>query len=208
MAKEHNVDGAGAEDQTDSQEAQTLSMEQVEKLVAERLEKERKDWQSRFDKLRNEKTEAEKALEDTEKSWQQRLQEEVSGVRKELESYKTEAQIAQLRSQALKRVSGAGLDLDDVEEKLVYRLIDPNADNPLADVEAYVEREKQKSEKIRLSAADEFAKKNGRKVTSSEGDAYSHMSYRDMAALPNDEFAKIPTDVVQKALTAELEQKE
>jgi len=203
MADEDRTEDVGAE-KTDSQEVEELTKAEVEELVKQRLEQERKEWQSRFDKLRNEKSEAEKKLEEADKSWQDKMQEQMSGVQKELENQRLEAQKADLRSQAIKSVSNAGLELDDVEEKLLYKLIDPNAENPLEDVKAYIDREKEKREKIKMSAADEYAKTNGRKVNSGDGGKYSGMSYKDMVNLPAEEFQQIPSDVVDKAIDAEL----
>jgi len=203
MAEEEKTEDVGAEE-TNSQEVETLTKADVEEIVRQREEKINKEWQSRFDKLRNEKSEAEKKLEETNKSWQDKLQEQVSSVQKELENQRLEAQKAELRSQAIKSVSSAGLELDDVEEKLLYKLIDPNAENPLEDVKAYIDREKEKREKIKMSAADEYAKTNGRKVNSGDGGKYSGMSYKDMVNLPAEEFQQIPSDVVDKAIDAEL----
>ncbi len=203
MAEEEKTEDVDAEG-IDSQEVEELTKAEVEELVKQRLEQERKEWQSRFDKLRNEKSEAEKKLEETDKSWQEKLQEQVSSVQKELENQRLEAKKSDLKSQAIKSVSSAGLELDDVEEKLLYKLIDPDAENPLEDVKAYIDREKQKREKIKMSAADEYAKGNGRKVNSGDGSKYSGMSYKDMANLPAEEFRQIPSDVVDKAIEAEL----
>ena len=203
MADEDRTEDVGAE-KTDSQEVEELTKAEVEELVKQRLEQERKEWQSRFDKLRNEKSDAEKKLEEADKSWHDKMQEQMSGVQKELENQRLEAQKADLRSQAIKSVSNAGLELDDVEEKLLYKLIDPNAENPLEDVKAYIDREKEKREKIKMSAADEYAKTNGRKVNPGDGSKYSGMSYKDMANLPSDEFSQIPQDIVDKAIDAEL----
>lgn len=160
-------DTAAPEEESGGQEG-TLTKEQVEQIVKERLEDNNKQWQSRFDKLRTEKEEAVKKAEDSEKTAQEKIQEEVSSVRQELENQKKERRNAELRAEAQERVSKAGLELDDADKKVMQRLIDPEAEEPLADVEAWIERERQKAENIKSQVADDFAKRHGRTVTKTD----------------------------------------
>jgi septal ring factor EnvC (AmiA/AmiB activator) len=200
MADEQTTQAAGTEEHEEEQE-QTVTAEQFEELKRQ-LEETRKA-QSGSDRtvaeLRKQLEQKEKEAETAEQSAMEKAQERIAEIEQRLQQAEREKQLATQRNIATKLLSDEGLKAPS----FLDRLIGDSEEETEAAVKEYIEALNQ----TKLSAADEFARKNGRKVTDTEQKGWSGMTYKQMAQLSPEEFNKIPSEVVEKAMKSELGEK-
>lgn len=166
MPEDERTEGESAEQSAGQvEQPQYFTKDEVSTLVEQKLTEQNSKFQKQLNAIKKEKEEAEQRAEDSEKTAQQKVEERVSAVQAEVENWKSQATQEKLRREAHERATQAGLTLDDADARIIQRLIDPDAENPLEDVDAWIQREQQKTESIRTQTAEEFAKKHGRKVS-------------------------------------------
>ncbi len=202
MADENVNPDEGTEEQ---EEKQTVTAEQFEELknqlneTKKQLEETRKA-QSGSDRtvaeLREEIKKKEQALSNVEKTAEQKYEERLAEMEKKIHETERERTLASQRSVAVELLNNEGLRAP----KYLDRLIGEDEEATKALISEYIEDKKA----TKLEERQEYAKGNGRKVNSGDGSKYSGMSYKDMANLPAEEFRQIPSDVVDKAIEAEL----
>ena len=195
MAEEANP-AEGTEEPKD--ENQTVTYEQFVELQ-KKLE-ETKSAQSGSDRRVQELTELlkqrEQAAEQEKKSAEEKMAERMAQIESELQAERRDKQLALQRSIAVEMLGEVGLKAP----KYLDRLIGEDAESTEALIKEYIE-DKQAAV---LQGKDEVAKAHGRTVTKTDSTGYGGMTYKEMSALSKAEFAKIPSDVVDKAMDAEL----
>lgn len=195
MADEANQ-GNGTEEQ--AEQKQTISAEEFATLQKQ-LEETRKA-QSGSDRTVQELKELlkqrEQEAEEQKKSAEEKMAERIEALESRAKSAEREKQIALQRSVAVEMLSEVGLKAP----KYLDRLIGQDAEETEALIKEYI-ADKQAT---KLEGKDEVAKKHGRTVTKTEEQGYGGMSYAELAALPEAEFNKVPSDIVDKAMESEL----
>lgn len=187
------------DEETIDEQEEKLSKEEVNRIVEERVSQVTKEWQSRFDKIRAEKEDVVKKSEEAEKTWQQKMEDNLSAVKNEVEGWKNQATAAELKAEAIRRVSSEGLDLDDDDWRLVNKLIDPKGDDPLGDVDIFIKRQKAILDK----AKGEYIKANGRRVQESNTDVLG----KSLADMTDAEIARLSDADFEKKFQAEKAKK-
>ena len=186
--------------ETEGQEAeeQTVTYEQFIQLQ-KKLD-ETKSAQSGSDRRVQELTELlkqrEQAAENDKKSADEKSAERMAAIEQKLADAEREKKLAMQRSVAMELLSEVGLK----SPKFLDRLIGEDAETTQALVKDYIE-DKQASV---LQGKDEVARAHGRTVTKTDPTGYGGMTYQQMQALPDAEFNKIPSSVVEQAVEAEL----
>ena len=186
--------------ETEGQEAeeQTVTYEQFVQLQ-KKLD-ETKSAQSGSDRRVQELTELlkqrEQAAENDKKSADEKSAERMAAIEQKLADAEREKKLAMQRSVAMELLSEVGLK----SPKFLDRLIGEDAETTQALVKDYIE-DKQASV---LQGKDEVARAHGRTVTKTDPTGYGGMTYQQMQALPDAEFNKIPSSVVEQAVEAEL----
>ena len=186
--------------ETEGQEAeeQTVTYEQFVQLQ-KKLD-ETKSAQSGSDRRVQELTELlkqrEQAAENDKKSADEKSAERMAAIEQKLADAEREKKLAMQRSVAMELLSEVGLKAP----KFLDRLIGEDAETTQALVKDYIE-DKQASV---LQGKDEVARAHGRTVTKTDPTGYGGMTYQQMQALPDAEFNKIPSSVVEQAVEAEL----
>ena len=186
--------------ETEGQEAeeQTVTYEQFIQLQ-KKLD-ETKSAQSGSDRRVQELTELlkqrEQAAENDKKSADEKSAERMAAIEQKLADAEREKKLAMQRSVAMELLSEVGLK----SPKFLDRLIGEDAETTQALVKEYIE-DKQASV---LQGKDEVARAHGRTVTKTDPTGYGGMTYQQMQALPDAEFKKIPSSVVEQAVEAEL----
>ena len=193
-------DDANPAVETEEQEAeeQTVTYEQFIQLQ-KKLD-ETKSAQSGSDRRVQELTELlkqrEQAAENDKKSADEKSAERMAAIEQKLADAEREKKLAMQRSVAMELLSEVGLKAP----KFLDRLIGEDAETTQALVKDYIE-DKQASV---LQGKDEVARAHGRTVTKTDPSGYGGMTYQQMQALPDAEFNKIPSSVVEQAVEAEL----
>ena len=179
-------------------EEQTVTYEQFIQLQ-KKLD-ETKSAQSGSDRRVQELTELlkqrEQAAENDKKSADEKSAERMAAIEQKLADAEREKKLAMQRSVAMELLSEVGLKAP----KFLDRLIGEDAETTKALVKEYIE-DKQASV---LQGKDEVARAHGRTVTKTDPTGYGGMTYQQMQALPDAEFNKIPSSVVEQAVEAEL----
>ena len=179
-------------------EEQTVTYEQFIQLQ-KKLD-ETKSAQSGSDRRVQELTELlkqrEQAAENDKKSADEKSAERMAAIEQKLADAEREKKLAMQRSVAMELLSEVGLK----SPKFLDRLIGEDAETTQALVKDYIE-DKQASV---LQGKDEVARAHGRTVTKTDPTGYGGMTYQQMQALPDAEFNKIPSSVVEQAVEAEL----
>ena len=179
-------------------EEQTVTYEQFIQLQ-KKLD-ETKSAQSGSDRRVQELTELlkqrEQAAENDKKSADEKSAERMAAIEQKLADAEREKKLAMQRSVAMELLSEVGLK----SPKFLDRLIGEDAETTKALVKEYIE-DKQASV---LQGKDEVARAHGRTVTKTDPTGYGGMTYQQMQALPDAEFSKIPSSVVEQAVEAEL----
>ena len=179
-------------------EEQTVTYEQFIQLQ-KKLD-ETKSAQSGSDRRVQELTELlkqrEQAAENDKKSADEKSAERMAAIEQKLADAEREKKLAMQRSVAMELLSEVGLKAP----KFLDRLIGEDAETTQALVKDYIE-DKQASV---LQGKDEVARAHGRTVTKTDPTGYGGMTYQQMQALPDAEFNKIPSSVVEQAVEAEL----
>ena len=179
-------------------EEQTVTYEQFIQLQ-KKLD-ETKSAQSGSDRRVQELTELlkqrEQAAENDKKSADEKSAERMAAIEQKLADAEREKKLAMQRSVAMELLSEVGLKAP----KFLDRLIGEDAETTQALVKDYIE-DKQASV---LQGKDEVARAHGRTVTKTDPTGYGGMTYQQMQALPDAEFSKIPSSVVEQAVEAEL----
>ena len=179
-------------------EEQTVTYEQFIQLQ-KKLD-ETKSAQSGSDRRVQELTELlkqrEQAAENDKKSADEKSAERMAAIEQKLADAEREKKLAMQRSVAMELLSEVGLK----SPKFLDRLIGEDAETTKALVKEYIE-DKQASV---LQGKDEVARAHGRTVTKTDPTGYGGMTYQQMQALPDAEFKKIPSSVVEQAVEAEL----
>ena len=179
-------------------EEQTVTYEQFIQLQ-KKLD-ETKSAQSGSDRRVQELTELlkqrEQAAENDKKSADEKSAERMAAIEQKLADAEREKKLAMQRSVAMELLSEVGLK----SPKFLDRLIGEDAETTKALVKDYIE-DKQASV---LQGKDEVARAHGRTVTKTDPTGYGGMTYQQMQALPDAEFNKIPSSVVEQAVEAEL----
>jgi DNA repair exonuclease SbcCD ATPase subunit len=197
MSDEQTTQAETTEEQ-EVEEPQTITREQFEALQKQ-LE-ETRSAQSGSDRRVQELTELLKQREqeaaEEKKTAEEKMTERMATIEKELEAEKRDKQVALQRSVAVELLSEAGLK----PPKYLDRLIGEDAEATEELIKDYI-ADKQAAV---LQGKDEVAKKHGRVVTKTDPSGYGGMTYKEMAALPESEFNKIPSEVVEQAMEAEM----
>lgn len=176
------------EGQEEKQE-QTVTAEQFAELQRQ-LEETRKA-QSGSDRtvaeLRKALEQKEKDAANAEKTAQQQAEERIAEIEKKLQQAEAEKQRATQRGLAQQLLSEEGIKAPS----FLDRLIGSQDEETEAAVKEYIESIKQ----TKLSAADEFARKNGRKVTETDkskgGGTLDDYTDEQIQAMTNEEFLKV-----------------
>jgi len=195
MAEEKANPAEGTEEQ--KEEKQTVTAEQFAELQKQ-LEETRKA-QSGSDRRVKELTdllkEKEQKANDAEKSAEQKFAERIAALEQKAQQSDKAAHMAQQKAVAIGLLGDAGLKAP----KFLDRLIGENAEETQTLINDYIETLNGQ----KLSAAEEFAKKNGRTVTDPDKGGYGGMSYQQLVQLPEAEFNAIPPEIIDKAIEAE-----
>jgi len=186
---------------TEEQE-QTVTYEQFVKLQKQ-LE-ETKSAQSGSDRRVQELTELlkqrEQAAAADKKTAEEKMAERMAEIENQLQAERRDKQLALQRSVAVELLSEVGLK----PPKYLDRLIGEDAETTESLIKDYI-ADKQAAV---LQGKDEVAKSHGRTVTKTDKTGYGGMTYKEMASLSQAEFSKIPSEVVDQAMKAELAHKE
>lgn len=189
---------AGTEEQNEgNQAAMAKQLEALQKQLEET-----KSAQSGSDRRVQELTELlkqrEQAAAEEKKTAEEKMAERMADIEKQLQAERRDKQMALQRSVAVELLSEVGLK----PPKYLDRLIGEDAETTEAMIKEYI-ADKQAAV---LQGKDEVAKKHGRVVTKTDPTGFGGMTYKEMSALPAGEFNKIPSEVVEQAMEAELKQ--
>lgn len=195
MAEENANQAERTEEQ--KEEKQTVTAEQFAELQKQ-LEETRKA-QSGSDRRVKELTDMLKQKEqeasEAEKTAEQKFAERIAALEAKAKESDRAAQRAQQRSVAIGLLSQEGLKAPG----FLDRLIGENEEETQTLIKDYIDTLKGQ----KLSAAEEFARQNGRTVTDPDKGGYGGMSYKQLVQLPEAEFNKIPQEIIDKAVEAE-----
>ena len=178
---------------------QEFTKETVEKMVADAVavavEETSKglnaNFQKRFDEIKKEKQE----VVESKKSYEEET-------RLMVEKMSRDAKKSNLLASGIKAYSTAGLEVPD--DEVILDMIREDSEDPLRVVKWNIDTIGKVAEAAKLQGKDEVAKKHGRTVTKTDPTGYGGMTYQQMQALPDAEFNKIPSSVVEQAVEAEL----
>lgn len=197
MAEDTATQGESTEEQT-QQEAQTVSAEQFAELQKQ-LEETRKA-QSGSDRRVQELTQMleqrEQKAEEEKKSLEEKNAERMAQLEEKFQNSEREKQMAFQRSIAMEMLGEVGLK----SPQYLDRLIGDDEAQTRELIQSYID-DKQAA---KFEGKEEVAKKHGRTVTKTDPSGYGGMSYQEMQKLPDSEFNKIPSEVVEKAMESEL----
>lgn len=186
------------EEKTGEETEQTVTYEQFVELQ-KRLD-ETKSAQSGSDRRVQELTELlkqrEQAAAEEKKTSEEKMAERMAEIESQLQNERRDKQLALQRGVAVELLSEVGLK----PPKYLDRLIGEDAETTEALIKEYI-ADKQAAV---LQGKDEVAKKHGRVVTKTDPTGYGGMTYKEMSALSAGDFNKIPSEVVEQAMEAEL----
>lgn len=181
------------------EEVQTVTAEQFEDLKKQ-LE-ETKRAQSGSDRtvaeLRKQLEQAERAKSEAEKSAEEKMAERLASIEKKLEQAETDKARLSQRSAAIERLTNEGLKAP----KYLDRLIGRDDEETQELIDAYIEEKKADA----LNANAEYAKTHGRKVYDTKPSTWDGLTYKDLQAMPTEEFNRVPTEIIDKLTNAALE---
>lgn len=190
MAEDNQAETTG--DQTTEEKAQTVTIEQFEELKA--LLEATKSAQSGSDKTVKQLQDLLKQKEAEKEAAVKTESERIEAIEKELRTSKEREEKAIQEKIALRLLADEGLKAPG----FLSRLIGKDETETQANINEYIEDHKNAG----LETADKIAKKSGRKVVDVKPGMYDGLTYAEMAALPNEEYAKIPKDIVTKITKA------
>ena len=178
---------------------QEFTKETVEKMVADAVavavEETSKglnaNFQKRFDEIKKEKQE----VVESKKSYEEET-------RLMVEKMSRDAKKSNLLASGVKAYSTAGLEVPD--DEVILDMIREDSEDPLRVVKWNIDTISKVAEAAKLQGKDEVARAHGRTVTKTDPTGYGGMTYQQMQALPDAEFKKIPSSVVEQAVEAEL----
>jgi len=178
---------------------QEFTKETVEKMVADAVavavEETSKglnaNFQKRFDEIKKEKQE----VVESKKSYEEET-------RLMVEKMSRDAKKSNLLASGIKAYSTAGLEVPD--DEVILDMIREDSEDPLRVVKWNIDTISKVAEAAKLQGKDEVARSHGRTVTKTDPTGYGGMTYQQMQALPDAEFNKIPSSVVEQAIEAEL----
>jgi len=178
---------------------QEFTKEIVEKMVADSVavavEETSKglnaNFQKRFDEIKKEKQE----VVESKKSYEEET-------RLMVEKMSRDAKKSNLLASGIKAYSTAGLEVPD--DEVILDMIREDSEDPLRVVKWNIDTISKVAEAAKLQGKDEVARAHGRTVTKTDPTGYGGMTYQQMQALPDAEFNKIPSSVVEQAVEAEL----
>jgi membrane-associated HD superfamily phosphohydrolase len=195
MSDEANPVEGTEEQETNEQAAMAKQLEALQKQLEET-----RSAQSGSDRRVQELTklleQREKAAEEEKKTAEEKMAERMADIENQLQAERRDKQLALQRSVAVELLSEVGLK----PPKYLDRLIGEDAETTEALIKEYI-ADKQAAV---LQGKDEVAKKHGRVVTKTDPTGYGGMTYKEMSALSPGEFNKIPSEVVEAAMEAEL----
>jgi hypothetical protein len=149
------------------------------------------NFQKRFDEIKKEKQE----VVESKKSYEEET-------RLMVEKMSRDAKKSNLLASGVKAYSTAGLEVPD--DEVILDMIREDSEDPLRVVKWNIDTISKVAEAAKLQGKDEVARAHGRTVTKTDPTGYGGMTYQQMQALPDAEFNKIPSSVVQQAVEAEL----
>ena len=176
-----------AEQESHEEQVRTVTIEQFEEL-RKQLEETRKA-QSGSDRTVTELRKAlelkEKEAENASKTQEEKFAERLQQIEDELNSTKAEKQRAILKNHAMQLLTENGVK----SPKYLDRLIGKDAEETEELIMAYVEDQLE----TKLSAADEIAKRGGRKIEKGKSDMRMLSDYTDeeLASMSDDELLKV-----------------
>jgi septal ring factor EnvC (AmiA/AmiB activator) len=192
FADDDGEDAEEGKEEEGKEDEQAVTAEQLAE-VKRQLEETRKA-QSGSDKRVKELQEMlkqkEREAEEAEKSAEQKAEERIAEIEKKLQQAEREKQHATQRGLAQQLLSDEGIKAPS----FLDRLIGESDEETEAAVKEYIESIKQ----TKLSAADEFAKKNGRKVEG--GKSGGPTTYEDLKGMSREEIEALPTETLDKIL--------
>ena len=149
------------------------------------------NFQKRFDEIKKEKQE----VVESKKSYEEET-------RLMVEKMSRDAKKSNLLASGIKAYSTAGLEVPD--DEVILDMIREDSEDPLRVVKWNIDTISKVAEAAKLQGKDEVARAHGRTVTKTDPTGYGGMTYQQMQALPDAEFNKIPSSVVEQAVEAEL----
>ena len=149
------------------------------------------NFQKRFDEIKKEKQE----VVESKKSYEEET-------RLMVEKMSRDAKKSNLLASGVKAYSTAGLEVPD--DEVILDMIREDSEDPLRVVKWNIDTISKVAEAAKLQGKDEVARAHGRTVTKTDPTGYGGMTYQQMQALPDAEFKKIPSSVVEQAVEAEL----
>ena len=149
------------------------------------------NFQKRFDEIKKEKQE----VVESKKSYEEET-------RLMVEKMSRDAKKSNLLASGIKAYSTAGLEVPD--DEVILDMIREDSEDPLRVVKWNIDTIGKVAEAAKLQGKDEVARAHGRTVTKTDPTGYGGMTYQQMQALPDAEFKKIPSSVVEQAVEAEL----
>ena len=149
------------------------------------------NFQKRFDEIKKEKQE----VVESKKSYEEET-------RLMVEKMSRDAKKSNLLASGIKAYSTAGLEVPD--DEVILDMIREDSEDPLRVVKWNIDTISKVAEAAKLQGKDEVARAHGRTVTKTDPSGYGGMTYQQMQALPDAEFNKIPSSVVEQAVEAEL----
>lgn len=191
MAEQEVTQAETTEEQGESQETQgqTVTAEQFAEIQRQ-LEETRKAQSGsdrRVKELMEQLKQKEQEAENAEKSAEEKLSERIAEMEKKLQQAEQEKALATQRALAQQLLSDEGLKAPS----FLNRLIGGDDEETEAAVKEYIETVKES----KLSAADEFARKHGRKVTETEkskgGGTLEDYTDEQIRAMSDKEFAEV-----------------
>ena len=189
-----------AEETTQESKKQTVTIEQFEEMrkIQSGLDRTITDLQKQL-KQKDEAVEtAKKAAEEKEKSIEQRNAEMLTKITERLNQAEAQKTYAENKSLATQLLVAKGLKVP----RYIDRLIGKDDAETTAFINAYIDD----WEDEHAASKDREAKSKGRKIEAPNMTTVDGMSYADMQALPTEEFNKLPTALVIKAMEAALKQ--
>lgn len=193
--KKDNEKDDGKENGKDKQAVTAEQLEELKKQLEE-TKKAQSGSDKRVKELQEQLKQKELEAQEAEKSAEQKMAERLAALEEKATAADQRAVLAQQKAIAIDLLGKEGLKAP----KFLDRIIGGNDEETQALVSDYIEDRKS----VKQEAAIEYAKQNGRTVTDPDKGGYGGMTYEQMQHLSDEEFRKIPQNVVDKAVEAAM----
>lgn len=186
MADEEATEAVETQEQPEQGTVSRDEYESIKKAQAG-SDKKVRELTAQVEELKGVLKQKEQESQEAEQTWQQKLDERIVEMEKQMESERKEKNRAVLRAKAQQMLSESGVKVPS----FLDRFIADSEEDTVAAVQEYIEDKKT----TKTEAADEFAKRHGRKPAPSkrEGNANTIDDYTDeqVDAMTDEEFEAV-----------------